>query len=256
MSSLKLAGKVAVITGAGSGMGRASAVLFAKEGAKVVVADIVKEGGENTVKEIVGAGGSAVFTQADVSKAADVERMVQTAIDNYGRIDILYNNAGIPHDMKNIEDISEELWDHVFGVNVKGIFLGAKYAVPWMKKQGGGVIINTASISGVRARPGLAAYTASKGAAIMLTKALAIELAPSKIRVNCINPVAADTPMLPSFFAKGISEEEARARFLATIPLGRFATAEDVAYAALYLASDEANMVTGIELNVDGGRSI
>jgi 3-oxoacyl-[acyl-carrier protein] reductase len=248
---MRLSNKVALITGAASGMGRASAILFAKEGARIAVVDMDGKGGQETVDTIKQNGGEAVFIQADVSKAADAERMVKVAVDVYGRLDILFNNAGCPMLPTPTDQLEEEVWDRIMNVNVKGIFLGAKYAIPFMKKQGGGVIINTGSISGVRPRPASNAYATSKGAAITLTKALAIELAPFKIRVNCINPVAAETAMLPKLTPPGGDKA-----LVQSIPMGRMAQAEDVAYAALYLASDEASMVTGIALGVDGGRGI
>jgi 3-oxoacyl-[acyl-carrier protein] reductase len=257
---MKLSNKTALITGAGSGFGRASAILFSAEGAKVAVADIDEKTGQETVSLVKQKGGEAIFIRADVSKASDVENMIQTAVKTFGKLDILFNNAGIPISFTPVENIKEELWDRIQDVNVKGIFLGAKYALPYMKKQGGGVMINTASISGIRPRPGLSAYSASKAAAIMLTKALAIEFAPFKIRVNCINPVAAETPMLAKFMSdQALSAEkfeEGRQKFAATVPLGRLAQAEDVAYAALFLASDEASLITGASLDVDGGRGI
>jgi 3-oxoacyl-[acyl-carrier protein] reductase len=249
---MRLPNKIALITGAGSGMGRASAILFAEEGAKIAVADIDRKGGQQTVELIKQKGGDAIFVETDVSKASDVERMIKTTVDHFGRLDILFNNAGLPMLPTPVEDIKEEQWDKVMAVNVKGIFLGCKYAIPVLKRQGGGAIINTASISGVRPRPGQSAYSTSKGAAIILTKALAVELASHKIRVNCINPVATETPMLPKL---GATPEAAKG-IVATIPIGRMAQAKDIAYAALYLASDEAYMVTGVGLDVDGGRGI
>jgi len=257
---MKLSDKVALITGAGSGIGRASALLFSQEGAKVAVVDLDRKGGQETVGLIQQKGGEAVFVQADVSKAADVEKMVETTVKTFGRLDILFNNAGIPMSFTPVEDLKEELWDRIININVKGIFLGAKYALPIMKKQGGGVIINTASISGVRPRPGLSAYSTSKAAAIMLTRALAIELAPFQIRVNCLNPVAAETPMLAKFIHEKGKEyekyEEGRQKFIASVPMGRLAQPEDIAYAALFLASEEASLITGLSLDVDGGRGI
>jgi len=226
----------------------------------VAVVDLNRQGAEETVAMIKGKGGEPVAIGGDVTQAADVERMIQTTVNQFGKLDILFNNAGVPMSFTPIEEVKEELWDRIMAVNVKGIFLGAKYAVPFMKKQGGGVIINTASISGVRCRPGLSAYSASKGAAITLTKSLAIELASFKIRVNCINPVAAETPMLAKFIHEQGQAyekfEEGRQRFISTVPLGRLAEPDDIAYAALYLASDEASLVTGIALDVDGGRGI
>jgi len=257
---MKLANKIALITGAGSGFGRASATLFAREGAKISVVDLDEKTGQETVSLIKQKSGEAIFIRADVSKSSDVEQMIKKTVDTYGRLDILFNNAGIPMSFTPVENVKEELWDRIQAVNVKSIFLGAKYALPYLKKQGGGVIINTASISGVRPRPGLIAYSASKAAAIMLTKALAIEFAPFKIRVNGLNPVAAETPMLGKFMtpegAKGEQLEEGRKRFISTVPLGRLATPEDVANAALFLASDEASIITGANLEVDGGLGI
>ena len=257
---MKLSNKVALITGSGSGIGRASAILFSREGAKISVVDLDGKGGEKTVELVKQEGGKAIFIQSDVSKASDVEKMIKTTVDTYGRLDILFNNAGVPMSFTPVEEVKEELWDKIININVKGIFLGVKYVAPVMKKQGGGVIINTASISGVRPRPGLSAYSTSKAAAIMLTKALAIELAQFKIRVNCINPVAAETPMLGKFIeaqgATGEKLEAGRKRFIDTVPMGRLAQPEDVAHAALYLASDEAALVTGASLDVDGGRGI
>jgi 3-oxoacyl-[acyl-carrier protein] reductase len=249
---MKLSGKVAAITGAGSGMGQATGLLFAGEGAKVCVVDIDGNAAERTVGLIKEKGGDAIAIRADVAKASDVAMMVKSTVDKYGRLDILYNNAGYPMLPTPLESIEEELWDKIMAVNVKGIFLGCKYAVPIMKQQGRGVIINTASISGVRPRPGSSAYATSKAAAIMLTKAFAIELAPHNIRVNCINPVATETPMLPKL---GVTKESMPG-ITASIPMGRIGQPSDVAYAALYLASDEASMVTGIALDVDGGRGI
>lgn len=257
---MKLLNKVALITGSGSGMGRATALLFSREGTRTSVVDIDEKGGQETVKMIKEGGGDAIFIRSDVSKSVDVEKMVKTTVDHYGRLDILYNNAGIPMSFTPVEEVKEELWDRIMNINVKGIFLAAKCVAPIMKKQGGGVILNTASISGVRPRPGLSAYSTSKAAAIMLTKALAIEFAPSKIRVNVINPVAAETPMLAQFIAdggaKGEQFETGRKRFIDTVPLGRLATPEDVAYVALFLASDEASLITGASFDVDGGRGI
>lgn len=251
---MRLANKLAIITGASSGIGRASAILFAKEGARVVVADVNDTGGEKTVAAIKSSGGKAVFVHTDVSKASDAEKLVKLTKDEFGKIDILFNNAGMPQRTIPIEKVDESLWDRIYAVNVKSIFLTVKYVTPVMKEAGGGVIINTASISGVRPRPGNLAYASSKAAVIHLTKALALDLASSKIRVNCINPVAADTPMLEQFFPEGANVQEARESTEGTIPLGRLATPEDVAYAALYLASDESAMLTGTCINVDGGR--
>ena len=256
---MKLANKVALITGAGSGFGRASALLFSREGARVAIADIDEKGGRETL-QLLGNEGRAIFIPADVSVATQAEKMIKTTVETFGRLDILFNNAGMPMPMTPIENISEDLWDRIQDVNVKGIFLASKYAIPYLKKQGRGVILNTASIGGVRPRPGLGAYSVSKAAAIMLTKVLAIELAPSKIRVNCINPVAGETPMLAKIIsARPLPQEkyeEEKQKLINTVPLGRLARAEDVAFAALFLVSDDASLITGASFDVDGGRSI
>jgi 3-oxoacyl-[acyl-carrier protein] reductase len=235
---MKLKAKVALVTGAGSGMGQAIAVLFAKEGAKVSIVDIDAAKGQKTVGLIEQNDAQGQFISADVAQAADVERMIKTTVAAYGRLDILVNNAGVPMGPTPIDEVDENLYDTIMAVNVKAIYLAAKYVTPIMKKQGGGVIINITSIAGVRPRPGLNVYCASKGGAIVLTKALAIELATDNIRVNSIGPVAADTPMLAKFIGEDKDFEKGRERFIATIPLGRLATPEDIAQAALYLASD------------------
>jgi 3-oxoacyl-[acyl-carrier protein] reductase len=253
---MRLANKVAIITGASSGIGRGSAILFAKEGAKIVVADINNAGGEETVSAINSSGGEAFFVHTDVSKASDAENLIKVTTDKFGKIDILLNNAGVPQRGMPLENLEESLWDRIYAVNVKGIFLATKCAAPVMKEAGGGAVINVASISGVRPRPGNVAYASSKAAAIGLTKALALDLAQYKIRVNCINPVAAETPMLENFFPEGANVDQTKKLTKETIPLGRLATPEDVAYAALYLASDESTMLTGACIDVDGGRGI
>jgi 3-oxoacyl-[acyl-carrier protein] reductase len=249
---MRLSKKVALITGAGSGMGRASALLFSQEGAKIAVADIDEKGAEESVAMIREKGGDAVSVKADVSNASDVAGMIDMAIGTFGRLDILFNNAGYPMVPTPLENVDEALWDKIMAVNVKGIFLACRHALPIMRRQGSGVIINTASISGVRPRPGQAPYAASKAAVILLTKALAVELAPFNIRVNCINPTATETPMLPKLGAT----ESTRKNIVSTIPMGRMALPEDIAYAALYLASDESSMVTGSAIDVDGGRGV
>lgn len=250
---MKLAGKVALITGAGSGIGRASALLFAKEGAKVIISDINPKTGNETVDWIRSEGQEVFFIQTDVARAADVEKMIKFVTEKHGRIDILYNNAGIPMVHTPVENILEELWDRVMSVNLKSIYLSARIAIPIMKTQGGGVILNTASIMAARPRSGYCAYAASKAAVITLTKALALEVAPFKIRVNCISPVGVETPMFAGFHKNVDTGREAT---IATIPLGRLAQAKDVANAALFLASDDASMITGEDLFVDGGRGI
>jgi 3-oxoacyl-[acyl-carrier protein] reductase len=252
---MRLTNKVALITGSASGIGRASALLFSREGAKVVVADVDENGGRQTVDSIRQQGGSAIFVRTDVTKAEDMEKMVKATVAEYGKLDVLFNNAGVGTSFFPLEQVEEEYWAKIMAINVSSVYLGCKYAIPVMKSQGGGVIIMTASISGVRPRPGLVLYSTSKGAVITFTKALAIELAPSKIRVNCINPVVTDT----AFLTKTIDPsqmEGAKKAMITTIPLGRLGQPEDMAGAALYLASDEASMVTGVSLDVDGGRGI
>ena len=245
--------KTAVVTGAGAGMGRATARLFAERDADVVVVDLDGDAAAETVEELADLGdGDAISVVADVSDAGDVEAFVERAVEEFGSIDVLHNNAGIPQESTPVEDVTEETWDTVQDVNLKSAFLGAKYAVPHMREQGGGVILNTASTAGIRPRTGLSAYAASKGGMITLTKQLAYELAEDAIRVNAICPVATDTDMLPDFAGGDLSVEG----MADTIPLGRLAEPEDIANAAVFLASDEAEMVTGTALEVDGGRDI
>ncbi len=253
---MRLEGKVAVVTGAGSGFGEGIAKRFAEEGARLVVNDIDDRGGERVAAEIDQAQGqgSAFYARADVSDNAAVAGLVERALARFGRIDIMVNNAGTTHKNGPMLGVEEAVFDRVFAVNVKSIYLAALHVVPVMREQGGGCILNTASTAGIRARAGLVWYCGSKGAAIMLSKAMAQELAPDKIRVNALCPVAGDTPLLPSFM--GGDTPELRAKFLASIPLGRFATPRDVANAALYLASDEGAFITGVALEVDGGRCI
>jgi 3-oxoacyl-[acyl-carrier protein] reductase len=249
---MRLAGKTAVVTGGGSGFGAAIAGLFAREGARLVVADIDGEAAERVAAGL--AGGGAVAVQADVTRDADTRRMVEAATASSGRLDILVNNAGVSHWNQKLTEVSEADFDRVYAVNVKSLFWAAKHAVPVMAAQGGGAIVNTASTAGLRPRPGLCWYNGSKGACILVTKSMAIELAPMKIRVNALCPVAGETPLLAHFL--GGDTPENRARFVGTVPLGRLSTPEDVAQAALWLASDEAGFITGVALEVDGGRCI
>jgi 3-oxoacyl-[acyl-carrier protein] reductase len=251
---MSLQGKTAVITGAGSGMGWATALAFAAAGARILVADINEAAAASVAGEIAAAGGEAAPFYVDVTRSEDVEAMVAAAVDRWGRLDILFNNAGIPMSFTPVEEVTEEQYDRLMNVNVKSVYLGARFAVPVMKRQGGGVILNTASTAAIRPRPGLTPYNASKGAVVTMTKSLAIELAPFGIRVNCICPVATETPMLDQFIGTKMGREEGREKFKATIPLGRLCSPEDVAQAALYLA--QAPMVTGAALEVDGGRDI
>jgi 3-oxoacyl-[acyl-carrier protein] reductase len=252
---MRLPNKVALVTGAGSGIGRATAELFAREGAKVTLADLDEQAGQTTLDTIQAAGGEAIFVKADVSNGGDVKRMIDTCVETFGRIDILYNNAGIAMQATPIEEIDDALFDRIIAVNLRSVHLGAKHAVPHMKRQGGGVILNTGSTSGIRPRIGASSYAASKGAVIAISKALALELAPFRIRVVSINPVAVDTPMLATVFHNQDQERALQTR-IASIPMGRLNRAEDIANAALYLASDEAFMVTGTAFEVDGGRGI
>lgn len=242
-----------VVTGAGAGMGRATARLFAEHDANVVAVDIDDDAVTATVDSIADSGeGRAIAATADVSDTDDVQQVVELAVEEFGAIDVLHNNAGVPQESTPVEDVTEETWERIHEVNLKSAFLGAKHAVPHMRDQNGGVILNTASTAGIRPRTGLSAYAASKGGMITLTKQLAYELADDNIRVNAICPVATDTDMLPEFAAGDLSVEG----MADTIPLGRLAQPEDTAHAALFLASDDAAMVTGTALEVDGGRDI
>jgi len=248
---MRLSGKTAIVTGGGSGFGEGIATRFAAEGANVVVADIDAAAAERVARAI---GPRARALRVDVSRADDTKRMVAAAVDGFGRLDILVNNAGISHVNGPMLGVDEATFDRVFAVNVKAIYLSAVEAVPVFRRQGGGVILNTASTAGLRPRPGLVWYNGSKGAAITLTKAMAVELAPEKIRVNCICPVAGDTPLLATFMGQDTPEK--RAQFKASIPMGRLSTPADIANASLYLCSDEAEFITGVAFEVDGGRCI
>ncbi|MBI3503780.1 MAG: glucose 1-dehydrogenase [Proteobacteria bacterium] len=251
---MRLKDKVAIVTGGGSGFGEGIATRFAAEGARVVVADIDLAGAARVADAIAKAGGKAKAIRTDVALADDTKKMVAAAVDGFGRLDIVVNNAGISHVNGPMLGVDEAMFDRIFAVNVKSIYLAAKEAVPVFRRQGGGVFLNTASTAGLRPRPGLVWYNASKGAAITLTKAMAVELAPEKIRVNCLCPVAGDTPLLATFM--GTDTPEKRAQFKASIPLGRLSTPADIANAALYLCSDEAEFITGVAFEVDGGRCI
>jgi 3-oxoacyl-[acyl-carrier protein] reductase len=252
----RLQGLVSVITGAGSGIGRASAIAFAQEGACVVAADLNADSAQETAKEIQSTGGSADSFGVDVTNADQVNAMVSHAVDRFGSLDVLFNNAGLAQAYTLLEDSTDQLFQKIVDVNIKGVFYGCRAAIPQMKRQGGGVILSTASTAGIRGRPGLAIYNASKAAVISLTKTLALELAPHRIRVVSICPVATDTPMLPTFMSAGDDEAEARNRFIASIPWGRLNRPEDIARAAVFLASSDAEMVTGTAFEVDGGRDI
>jgi 3-oxoacyl-[acyl-carrier protein] reductase len=253
---MRLKGKVAIVTGAASGFGAAIAKRFAEEGAGVAVADIQRTGGERVAGEISGAGGRAVYVHADVTRAADWAALVGAAQSAFGRLDIVVNNAGWTHRNKPFLEVSEEEFDRVYAVNVKSVYLSALHALPVFRRQRGGVIVNVASTAGVRPRPGLTVYNSSKAAVILLSKSLAAEFGPDNVRVNCVNPVFSPETGLSAEFAGGALTEEAKRRFLATIPLGRFSTPLDVAHACLFLASEEAAFVSGVCLEVDGARCV
>ena len=248
---MRLANKVAIITGASSGIGRATAYLFAKEGAKVVVvANINDAGGKETAARINANGGESVFVHADVSQSSEVQNLVKVTVANFGKIDILFNNAGIGFLRTPVENIDETRWDQIYTTNVKSVFLCVKYVVPEMRKTGGGVIINTGSMSAIRPRMHDSPYGSAKSAVNLLTKALALELAPN-IRVNCINP----GPILTGKIHEGPGMKQFQ-KDIEELPLKRAGTPEDVAFAVLYLASDESAFLTGAVINVDGGRGI
>jgi len=252
---MRLANKVALVTGAGSGFGAEMARVFAREGAAVVVADINDNGGRMVAEEIARAGGKARFVHADVTKRDEVKAMVEAAVEGFGRLDLLVNNAGYSHLNQPMLDVTEDDFDRVFAINVKAIYLSALEAVPVMRRQGGGCILNTSSTAALRPRPGLTWYNGSKGAVNTITKSMAAELAPDGIRVNALCPVIGETGMTQVFMG-GVDTPEIREKFRATIPLGRFSRPDDIAKAALYLASDDAEFITGVTLEVDGGRCV
>jgi 3-oxoacyl-[acyl-carrier protein] reductase len=247
---MRLEGKTALVTGAGSGIGRAIAETYAREGARVALADIDLPAAQDAARAI---GNNAIALRCDVARKAEIAAMVADTLAAFGALDVLVNNAGTTHVNKPMLDISEDEDDRTFAVNVKGLFLCCQAAVPQFRKQGGGVIINIGSTAGLRPRPGLAAYNASKGAVHTLTKALAVELAADRIRVCAIAPVATDTPLLPSFLGPAPGMRE---KFIATVPLGRLAHVQDMANTALFLASADAEFITGNIVEVDGGRCI
>ena len=254
MDNRRLTDKVAIVTGAGSGFGEGIAKRFAAEGATVVVNDINLRAGERVANEIRAAGGAAIFCAGDVSLDADVAALVHSALEGYGRVDVIVNNAGTTHRNQPLLDVAEAEFDRIYAVNVKSLYLTARHAVPAMWRQGGGAFITIASTAGVRPRPGLTWYNGSKGAAIVTSRSMAAELAPDRIRVNVINPVAGETGLLAEFM--GGDTPELRAKFVATIPMGRLSLPSDVAAAAVFFASDETAFITGACLEVDGGRCI
>jgi 3-oxoacyl-[acyl-carrier protein] reductase len=247
---------VALVTGAGSGFGEGIARRFAASGARILVNDLDAEAGERVATELRRLHGTeaARFHRADVARGAEVAAMMAACLEAYGRLDILVNNAGTTHRNQPMLSVTEAEVDRILAVNVKAIWLAACEVVPIFRRQGGGTILNIASTAGLRPRPGLAIYNASKGAAITLTKSMAVELAPDRIRVNCLCPVAGETPLLAAFM--GEDTPEMRAKFVASIPLGRLSTPRDIANAALFLACDEAEFITGVALEVDGGRCV
>ena len=248
---MRLANKVALITGAGSGIGRETALLFASEGARVVVVDVNDSGGQAVAEEIRGSGGEAVYVHADISKAAEAELMIRAAEASYGRLDVLFNNAGISHpDDDDAVTTEEEVWDLTMNINLKGVFLGCKHGIPALRRAGGGSIINTASFVAIlgAATPQLA-YTASKGGVLAMTRELAVIHARENIRVNALCPGPLHTELLMKY----LNTEEKRQRRLVHIPMGRFGEAKEIARAALFLASDESSFTTGATFLVDGG---
>jgi NAD(P)-dependent dehydrogenase (short-subunit alcohol dehydrogenase family) len=249
--SRRLDGKVALITGGGSGMGRVASVLFAREGARVVLTDVADGTGDAAAAEITGAGGEALYVHADVSDEADAEAMVKTAIDRFGRLDVLYNNAGIMlADDGSVDTTDESVWDRTLAINVKGVAHGCKYGVPAMIAGGGGSIINVASfVAWMGAATSQTAYTASKGAVLAMTREIAVEYARKEIRCNALCPGPIDTPLL----AELLSDPARRQRRFVHIPMGRLGRAEELANAALFLASDDSSYMTGASLIVDGG---
>ncbi|TFL18632.1 SDR family oxidoreductase [Jannaschia formosa] len=246
---MRLTDKTAIVTGGASGFGRGIVERFAGEGAKVLVADLNADGAGEVASAVGG-----IAARMDVSKDLDWAAVTHRALEEWGRIDILVNNAGITHLPMPMEDVPEEEFDRVLAVNAKSVYHSARHVVPVMKEAGRGAILNVASTAGVSPRPRLNWYNASKGWMITATKAMAVELAPMGVRVNCLNPVAGETPLLASFM--GEDTPEMRAKFLATIPLGRFSTPRDLGAAACFLCSDDASMITGVGLEVDGGRCI
>ncbi|MFZ5541046.1 MAG: SDR family oxidoreductase, partial [Pseudomonadota bacterium] len=241
---MRLQNKVAIVTGGASGFGRGIAERFAAEGCAVIVNDLAREAGERVAAAIRAAGGRAQFAHGDVSKGADVKGLLDAALAHFGRLDIVVNNAGTTHRNRPLLEVDEATFDRVYAVNVKSIYWTAQHMVPYFRTQGGGCFVNIASTAGVRPRPGLVWYNGSKGAVIVTSKAMAAELGPDRIRVNCVNPVIGETGLLEDFMGMPDTPENRR-KFLATIPLGRFSRPLDVANACLYLASDEAEFVTG-----------
>ena len=253
---MRVSGKSIIVTGAGGGIGEGIARRLAAEGAAVIVNDINATLGEKVTADITAAGGRARFVAGDVTQGDDWHTLVAAAQDFGGRLDVIVNNAGWTHRNRPMLEVSEAEFDKVYAVNMKSIYWSALHGVPAMKQAGGGSFINIASTAGLRPRPGLTWYNGSKGAVIITSKSMAAELGPDNIRVNCLNPVFNPDTGLAAEFAGGPVDDARRAKFLATIPLGRFSTAQDVANAALYLASDEAAFISGVCIEVDGARCV
>jgi 3-oxoacyl-[acyl-carrier protein] reductase len=253
---MRVNGKSIIVTGSGGGIGEGIAKRLAQEGARVIINDLNIAAGEKVVTQIIAAGGVASFFAADVTQSADVKALVAAAVARYGKLDVMVNNAGWTHRNRPALEVPEDEFDKCFAVNVKSIYLATIHAVPAFRLNRGGAFINIASTAGIRPRPGLTWYNGSKGAVITTSKSLAAELGPENIRVNCINPVFNPETGLSTAFAGGPLDEERKAKFRASIPLGRFSTALDVANAALYLASDEAAFISGVCLEVDGARCV
>ena len=253
---MRVPDKSIIVTGSGGGIGEGIAKRLAQEGAKIIVNDIDAQRGAAVVAAIIATGGTASYFAADVTKSDDMRALVSAAVERHGRLDVMINNAGWTHRNRPALEVSEDEFDKCYAVNVKSIYLATIHATPVFRAQGGGSFINIASTAGVRPRPGLTWYNGSKGAVIITSKSLAAELGPDNIRVNCINPVFNPDTGLATEFAGGPLTEERKAKFRASIPLGRFSTALDVANAALYLASDEAAFISGVCIEVDGARCV
>ena len=251
----KLDGQTAIVTGGSSGIGLATALLFVRQGANVVIAARDPQRGRQAMQQLSAAGGNALFVACDVRHVADCQHVVKTALDAYGRMDILFNNAGVIYVDRTVVDTTDQEWTDTLDINMNGTFFMSRSAIPHMAEAGSGVIVNNASVFGLKAGAGVAAYCAAKGAIVMLTKAMAIDHAAQHIRVNCICPGSVDTPLLRDEMVALGGSEQMRPKFAARHPLNRIASPEEIAHAVLFLASDDASFITGVALPVDGGRS-
>jgi len=252
---MRLKDKTVIVTGGASGFGEGMIRRFAAEGANTVIADINDKAGEALAREVSGTGTPCIYTHCDVTDSGYIQNLVDSTVEQFKTIDVMVNNAGMPQTNQPMLDVDEDTFQRIFDVNVKSIFLSTKAVVPVMRAQGSGSIINTASTAALRPRPGLVWYNASKGAVTAMTKAMAVELAPDQIRVNALCPVAGETPMLGAFMGGEITNEM-RAAFVSSVPMGRLSTPLDMANAALFFASDESSFITGVCMEVDGGRCI